>query len=115
MKFGGFKQFTGDLKDSVTRYLGITLKENLRDLDVGLRRLSFDDNFESFKAESLEIAAGAEARIVNQFNLIPSGFLVLRQSGGGLITDGPTAWSTDFVYLTNTGGTTATITAVFLR
>ena len=102
----------------VLQYLQSSFWAWCKDIVVGLRRLTFEDNFLSFQA-TVTIAAGAEAIIQNGFegileNSIPSRRIIVRQTGNGVITDGPTEWSADYVYLTNNGAGAVTITVIFL-
>lgn len=113
INFQEFKNASAELID-VVKYLSQELSGSLRDLKGGLTKLTFAENFESFEATAI-IAAGATVEIRNQLrgNIIPTKRLILRQSGGGLITDG--AWDVNYLRLVNTGASSATITVVFLR
>lgn len=120
MRFLNFKEFRPVLfkepqLESVVKYLMGEMVLNLRQLSLGLARLSFEDNFEGF-VEEVEIAAGVELQITNKIDTTPSKRVILRADEGGLsITDGPTEWTEDFVYLKNYGAMTGTVTVVFLR
>ena len=101
----------------VLQYLQTSLWAWFKDVTVGLRRLNFFDNFQTFQAV-VTIPAATELPIVNGFegnlvNSIPTGRIIVRQTGNGVITDGPTPWSADFVYLTNNGAVPVTITVIF--
>lgn len=118
MKFTGLREFravgTEEIFD-VVKYLAVDLVTSLRELTNGLRRLSFADNFDSFQ-DTVTIASGAEARIRNQLDSIPTGYLKIKSNPGGVnVVDGDTEWTNDFVYLKNSGATSATVTAVFLK
>lgn len=102
----------------VLLYLQSTLWAWFKDVTSGLRRLTFGDNFQSFEV-TVTIQAGAQATIVNGFtgvipSAIPTKRIIVRQTGNGVITDGPQAWTADFVYLTNNGAGPVTITVIFL-
>ena len=102
----------------VLQYLQSSFWAWCKDIVVGLRRLNFEDNFQGFQA-TVTIAAGAEAVIKNGFegvleDSIPTKRIIVRQTGNGVITDGPTPWSADYVYLTNNGAVPVTITVIFL-
>lgn len=91
------------------------LPDELKDLEIGLKRLDFINNFRSFKVEVV-IPATSEVVIKNLLTpTIPSQRLILRQAGGGAIIDGTTAWTKDNLYLYNTGASPATITVIFLE
>jgi len=115
MKFKAFKEFRLSGNDPISKYLSRDLVSNLRELSLGLERLTFKENFISFEVTELSLPAGTEVAIENPLTVIPTKRLITRQSGGGAITDGVTDWALDFVYLRNEGGTDATISAVFLR
>lgn len=84
-------------------------------LEAGLKELSFYDNFSGFFWEGI-IAAGAEARIRNLIGpSLPRGYVVTRAQGVNNVLDGPTDWTTDYVFLKNGGGVSATLTVFFFR
>lgn len=85
-----------------------------RQLAVGLRDLTFSDNFKGFE-ETITISATSEGQIRNPLNFIPTRYIIVSQEGNGLVTKGTTDWSTDFVYLYNNGATSVTITVQFFR
>jgi hypothetical protein len=117
MKFFGFKEFRQDRSltlDDLIEYLSIDLKSSLRELTTGLRKLTFDDNFESFEVD-VTIPAGTELAIRNELKSIPTRRIILATNLGGLdVYDGDTEWTTDFLYLTNSGASTAQMKVVFL-
>lgn len=120
MKFIAFKEFRETIdvtKDRIAEYLRIDLKKILRDLQTGLTKLSFEDNFVSFKKE-VTIAASSELAIRNEFRdgTVPSQRIIIKGStGAGSIVDGDTQWDQNFVYLKNTSGSTVTATVIFLK
>ena len=85
-----------------------------RQLSVGLRDLSFTDNFSSFK-ETIVIPATSEYRIRNSLNLAPTEYIITSQEGNGLITKGTTEWTDNFLYLYNNGAVPVTITVIFFK
>lgn len=113
MKFIGFKEFRfrSDL-GSVVEYLSIELKKILRDLQLGLNELSFQDNFKSFTT-TVEIGAGVEVAIRHDLRVVPRYRVILR-SNSHEITDGDTPWDVNFVFLKNNGASSASVTVVFL-
>lgn len=98
----------------VESYLMTGLSSTMKDLLSGLSKLRFRDNFQGFEA-TVDIAASSELGIPNPRNYVPSQRVILRQSGGGAIIDGDSLWTTDSVYLKNTGGSEATVTVYFMR
>lgn len=73
-------------------------------LDNGLRRINFDENFESFEVD-LEIPAATQKRIANKFGkdkITPRRFVVTDiTSGGPLYHTGE--WDELNLFLTNSG------------
>lgn len=90
------------------------LPDDLKDLEIGLKKLDFINNFSGFKA-IVTIPATSEVAIKNQMGIIPSQRLIVRQAGGGAIIDGTTTWTLNNVYLYNTGATSAEVTVIFLE
>ena len=114
MRFRGFRTFVGrDIKD-VLKFVSGELHASLKDLFAGLQRLSFEDNFQSFEV-TVKIDAGQEITIDNKLQVAPSKRLIVRQDGGGLITDGRKPWNNETVSLINNGATQAKVTILFLR
>ena len=87
----------------------------IRGLKVGLQRLSFEDNFESFEVQDIEIASGSEVSIGNKLTYVPSKYIITSQTGNGLITKGDTSWTQSFLYLKNNGTNNVTISVTFMR
>jgi len=85
-----------------------------RQLAVGLRDLTFGDNFNSAEHE-VTITATSEYRIRNSLNFIPTRYIIVNQTGNGLVTKGTTEWTSDYIYLYNNGGVSVTITVIFLK
>jgi len=92
----------------------IDIKKLIQELSVGLKRLDFTSNFESFKT-SVIIPAGTTAKIRHDLGVIPQEYLILSQSGNGLITRDPTTWTVDHVYLYNNGAVTVELTVIFFK
>lgn len=87
----------------------------VRSLLVGMTKLSFKDNFESFEVQDIEITSGSEIKIANQLTYIPSKYIIVRQKGHGLITQSDKAWTEKVIYLTNNGPSDVTVSIVFMR
>lgn len=83
------------------------------DLNAILSNFSLTRNFDTQYIQGVEIAAGATARIEHRLRVIPAYKLVVHQSGGGLITDGD--YAEKHIELTNTGGSTATISLIIFK
>ena len=120
MKFIAFKEFREAYQttiQSVSMYLGTDLKKILRELQLGLTKLSLLDNFQSF-THDVTIAASAEVQLQNLFKdgSIPTQRVIVRGSDGSQnIVDGDTEWDENFVYLKNTGASSASATVIFLK
>lgn len=105
---------------NIKKYLIADLWGFLKEVVSGLNKLTFAENFESFTVSGLFIKAGTEVSIPNGLQRtfgggVPSGYIVVRSSGGNSIIDGDTAWSASNVYLKNIGSNDATITVIFFR
>ena len=85
-----------------------------RQLAIGLRDLTFGDNFKSFETEVV-ISATSEARVRNTLNLMPTKYIIVSQEGNGLVTKSDTLWNDNFLYLYNNGAEEVTITVIFLK
>lgn len=90
------------------------LKSLVKELAQGLRKLNFSDNWESFEKD-IEIDATSSIEIRNELQFIPSRYIVVDQTGNGLITRHTTAWSSDYLYLYNNGSVSVTATVIFLK
>jgi hypothetical protein len=106
-------------KEAYIKYLQTDLWTWMRDLSVGLIKINFAENFESFRVENLVIKSGTEVAIANQLqskanNSIPTSRIIVRQTGNGLVTDGQ-AWTTNLVYLFNNGPDDVTVTVIFFK
>jgi hypothetical protein len=106
-------------RNSIVKFLEVDLWSWLRDLSVGLLKINFSDNFQSFRVD-IKIPPITEISIPNEFRnvypgVVPSGRMIVRQLGNATIVDGPTNWNKDFVYLYNPSGTTVSISVIFLK
>lgn len=119
MKFGALKSFKETINaktlQGVIQYLQEDLGKALRELSTGLSRLTLSENFESFTVQ-VSIPATSEIPIRNLLTggVTPTKRVIVR-SNSSTIVDGDTAWTSKYVYLKNTGGSTATATVIFLR
>lgn len=118
MNFRAFREFRNSFNNTikdVASYLSVDLPKTLRELDLGLRKLEFLDNFETFET-TVTIPASTESAIPNELTpIIPTKWIQV--SGDGYeIVNGDTAWSQNFVYLKNLNGSTArTVTVIFFK
>lgn len=77
------------------------LKQLLRHLSSGLRRLTLPDNMEGEQI-SARIPAGSELRVRNPLSFIPTRYIILNKTGNSTISKSGT-WTEDFIYFTNYG------------
>lgn len=84
-------------------------------LNIGLSRLGLVENFQSYLASDVSIAAGTEVEIKHNLKIIPSMRIIVRQTGNAVILDGDTAWTSDKIYLKNPSGTAAVVTVLIMR
>lgn len=110
MKFRGFREF---VSGKVDYYVQHDLTSCMKDLFAGLKRLSFEDNFDTFLAD-VKLQAGEEVTLENRLSAPPSKYLVVRQTGNGLLTDG-SVWSAEKVSIKNNGAVVVTATLIFMR
>lgn len=107
------RKFTGRSIVDVIKYAAVDLLSFLSSVYQTLSNLTFEDNFNSFTWTGT-IPAATEVRIQNTLGREVSGRLLLRHSGG-IVVDGDTTWTKDFVYLKNSSSSSAAeITVVFL-
>ena len=90
------------------------LKSLVKELGLGLRKLTFGNNFDGFIQE-VTISATTEQAIRNELTYIPKYFIILSQSGNGLLTKGTTDWSSDYLYIYNNGAVSVTATILFAK
>lgn len=105
-------------RSGVLKFLEVDLWSWLRELTVGLMKINFKDNFQSFTVQNIAIPAGTEVSIANQFKnvypgFIPSGRIIIRQQGDANIIDGATTWTANSLYLRNPSANDTVITVLF--
>lgn len=77
------------------------LKQLLRHLSSGLRRLTLPDNFEGEEV-SIEIPAGTQVSVRNPLSFIPTRYIITKKTGNSTISKSGT-WTENFLYFTNYG------------
>lgn len=90
------------------------LRRLIRELAIGLRKLDLINNFEGSEL-NIVIPASSSVSIRNPLNFIPSRYIILSQEGNGLITKSTTAWTLDFLYFSNNGGSEVTAKIFVMR
>ena len=88
----------------------------------GLTKLNFDDNFSSFRVQSVIIKNGKYITIRNELTFIPESYIIVNQKGHGVVTKyspvigGITKeWDENFIYLYNNGPDEVEISVIFMR
>ncbi len=107
-------------RNSVVKYVEIDLWSWLKELSIGLLKIDFLENFQSFIVQNLSIPAGIEVSIPNQFRTsdpgtIPRSRIITRQLGDANIIDGNTSWTANHVYLRNPSANDAVISVIFFK
>lgn len=107
-------------KKGIVNYIEVSLWSWLRDLTSGVLKISFKENFQNFLVENLTIPAGQQVTINNAFSIsypgiIPSGRIITRQQGNGVINDGNERWTSERVYLNNPSANDVTISVLFFK
>ena len=97
-----------------------SFKAIILELIMGLKRLDFNNNFESFEVTVTvpdQTEVSGDYKIRNQMDpAIPSKMLIMKQTGNALVTAGTTSWSQDYVYIRNHSTTIdAVVTIVFFK
>jgi hypothetical protein len=90
------------------------IKELLRHLKTGMSSLEFGDNF-NCQESTITILASSSGTIQNSLSFIPTKYIIVSQTGNGLITKSSTAWTLNNLYLYNNGAVSVTATVLFFR
>lgn len=116
MKFSALRKFGGRNLDEVLKYVAGDINRVFKDWSIGLTKLAFDDNFESF-TYSFTVASGATTAIPNTLGRTDLEWMIVRASGGvGLVEDQATSpWTRSILYLKNSGAASITATVRFFR
>jgi hypothetical protein len=97
------------LKDFLDQYYNLTID----DLNAYFQTLSLSKHFDSQLLEDIEIPASTTVRIEHRLEAIPKYKIIVKQSGGGLITDGD--YAQNYIELINNGASTATISVIIFK
>jgi hypothetical protein len=111
MKFRDIREY---VSGELVAWVRGELNAGIRELFIGLRRLSFEDNFESFEYTG-SIAATTEISVQNKFSFIPSRYLVVDTTSGAVVGRGPTAWTSDRLFIKNYSASATVAKIVFMR
>ena len=114
MKFRGHRIFKGRDLQGIINYVQGDLSSLFKDLFIGLTRLNFADNFDSFEV-TVKLEVGVESKITNKLGkAIPSKFIVTRNEKTSVIIQGNT-WTSEKVSVINKGPIDTKATIVFMR
>jgi len=86
----------------------------LKHLENGLRKLTFQDNFQAYVAE-VTFEPLEEKEVAHNLQQIPNYYILGRQTGEGQIIDGDTPFSNSAIYLKNTSSNNITTTVIIMR
>ena len=82
-------------------------------LEVGLRNLTFQDNFNS-KTVEVTIKAGESKIVPHGLKIVPTSYIIGRKSASGEIIDGD-IWDSRNISIKNLGNNTITLTLIILE
>lgn len=107
-------------RNSLVKYVEIDLWSWLKELSIGILKMDFSQNFQSFRVNGLAIPAGEEVAIPNQFRtaypgIIPSSRIIVRQNGDANVIDGDTVWTENQVFLKNPSANDVIISVIFFK
>ena len=91
-----------------------TVIDLVKQLKLGLRKLSLEDNVEGFTERDVKIASGATVTIQNKLTFVPKQYIITSQVGNGLVTK-TDSWNENRLFLKNNGSSEVTITVFFMR
>lgn len=97
-----------------------SFKAIILELIMGLKRLDFINNFESFEVTVTvpdQTQTPGDYKIRNELDpAIPTRMIITKQTGNALITAGTAEWTQDYVYIRNHSTTIdGVITVVFFK
>lgn len=88
-----------------------SLNESITEINYVLRNL----NLRNFDGEIITatLAAGATTRVPHKLSIVPKYRIILKQVGGGLVTDGE--YTKEYIELINGGGSDAVVTIIIVK
>lgn len=107
-------------RNGTIKYIEVDLWSWMKELSIGLLKIDFGQNFQSFRVDNLSIPAGQEVTIPNSFRTaypgaIPTSRIIVRQQGDANIIDGNTVWTENHVYLRNPSANDAVVSVIFFK
>lgn len=112
MKTNGFVELKEIEEGSEIGGVIETLNRNISDLNDILQSLTLSYNFSAY-ITTTTIAAGATIKVPHKLRVIPSHRIILKQVGGGVITD--LNYTENYIELNNGGGSSAEVTVAIFR
>lgn len=91
-----------------------TVVDLVKQLKLGLRKLSLEDNVEGFTVRDVKIKGGGTVTIQNKLTFVPKQYIITSQIGNGLVTK-TSSWNENRLFLKNNGSSEVTITVFFMR
>jgi len=97
--------------------VGELIREYLNPLIDGVndqfKAMSLKQNFDVYTIEGATVPASGESKLSHKLGVEPKSRLIVKQVGGGAITDGE--FTKDYVVLKNDGATDASITVILFK
>ena len=87
----------------------------LKELAVGLRDITFGDNFKSFEWSGTITGSVSNYAIRHSLTNTPSKYIIVHQTGNTIVTAGSTQWTENYVYMTNNTANDAVLTIIFFK
>ena len=85
----------------------------VKELSVGLRNLTFADNFTSYEVDVI-IGNGSTMIVRNQLDVIPTRYIVMSSDSSGVISKGLT-WDINYISFKNNGAASATVKIMVMK
>jgi hypothetical protein len=89
------------------------IKRIVKELSVGLRNLTFADNFTSFEVD-VTIGNGSTIIVRNQLDVIPTRYLIVSNDGDGTISKG-SPWDLNYISFKNNGSIEADVKIIITK
>jgi len=100
-------------------FKNIFSKENYEQLtealNVGLRRLTFKENFSGQVIDDIEMLPNSTRQIPHKLKVTPKYKIILKQAGVGTITDDVENWGPKFISISNSSIDTVRISILITR
>ena len=100
------------MKFSLARMIDI--KQLVKELENGLRKLTFAENFQS-SIVTLNIRAGEEKSVPHGLQVVPSYYILGEQSATGQLISDKSKWNQETITIENTGTNNISATLVIMR